>query len=101
MELLSFAKMMLSSAPHDPPNASATSASTCTGPPATGIFFSLPSAKNPIQRLSGDQNGFWACSVPGSGRAVTWLMERIQIMGSAVDEFATNTMARPSGDRAN
>jgi hypothetical protein len=34
------------------------------------IRFSLPSAKNPIDRLSGVQNGYLAPSVPASGRAV-------------------------------
>ena len=31
--------------------------------------FSFSSAKNPMDRLSGDQNGDVPCSVPGSGRA--------------------------------
>src|SRR5437016_6016523 len=33
------------------------------------IRFSLPPAKKPIDRLSGDQNGYLAPSVPGNGRA--------------------------------
>src|SRR5271169_5018677 len=101
IELASFAKMMLSSAPHEPPNGSATSASTCTGPAVIGTFFSFPSAKKPTQRLSGDQNGSCARSVPGSGRAATCSMERSQSIGSAPGELATNTMALPSGGEAN
>ena len=39
------------------------------GPPVTSTFFSSPSPgeKNPMKRLSGDQNGETAPSVPGSG----------------------------------
>ena len=39
----------------------------CGGPPVTSTFFSLPSAKNARNRLSGDQNGRVAPSVPASG----------------------------------
>ena len=34
-------------------------------------FFNIPSAKKPIQRLSGDQNGSWASSVPANWCAST------------------------------
>ena len=34
------------------------SASVCGDPPPMSIRFSLPSAKNPTDRLSGDQNGY-------------------------------------------
>ena len=34
-----------------------TSHTVCTGPPETSIFLSLPPAKKPIDRLSGDQKG--------------------------------------------
>src|SRR5205085_11933617 len=36
------------------------------GPPEASIFLSLPSAKKPIDRLSGDQKGYAAPSVPFS-----------------------------------
>lgn len=36
------------------------------GAPADRDFFSLPPAKNPMKRLSGDQNGYVASSVRGS-----------------------------------
>ncbi len=35
------------------------------------IRFSLPSAKNPTDKLSGDQKGYLAPSVPASGCAET------------------------------
>ena len=38
------------------------------GVPVTLAFFSLPPEKKAINRLSGDQNGCWPSSVPGSGR---------------------------------
>ena len=41
------------------------------GPPAIWTFFSLPSAKNPMNRLSGDQNGKVPPSVPGIGLAAS------------------------------
>ena len=49
-------------APPAPPNASHK---LCAGPPATAIFFSLSSVKKPMKRLSGDQKGKCALSVPG------------------------------------
>src|SRR5690349_20076638 len=36
------------------------------GPPEASILLSLPPAKNPMYRLSGDQNGAIAPSVPAS-----------------------------------
>jgi glucose dehydrogenase len=47
-----------------PPRGRGASHSVCGGPPFTGIFFSLSWAKNAIYRLSGDQNGNAASSVP-------------------------------------
>src|SRR5215472_108133 len=43
--------------PHEPPKETGASASVIGGPPRVSIFFSFSSAKNPSQRLSGDQNG--------------------------------------------
>src|SRR6476660_10022680 len=45
------------------------SQSTVGGPPVIATFFSLPEAKNAMNRLSGDQNGKAPCSVPAIGAA--------------------------------
>ena len=50
-----------------PPNARGASASTSGFPPSRSRRFSFPSAKKPIERLSGAQNGKLAPSVPASG----------------------------------
>ena len=55
---------------HVPLPASSALASACVDPSAMSIRFSLPSAKNPMDRLSGDQKGFIAPSVPGNGCTV-------------------------------
>src|SRR6266571_1587217 len=73
----------------------------CTAPPAAGTFFSFPSAKKPIQRLSGDHIGSWAFSVPANWRALTRSMDRSHNVGLAPGASALNTKAWPSGDRAN
>src|SRR6202023_755269 len=39
------------------------------GPPEASILLSVPAAKKPRYRLSGDQNGNEASSVPASGSA--------------------------------
>src|SRR6185436_2218737 len=39
-------------------------------PPASATFLTCPCARNPMKRLSGDQNSPAASSVPGSGRAI-------------------------------
>ena len=58
---------MVSRGPHVAPRKSLmVLLMTSTVPPAAGTLFSVPSAKKPIQRLSGDQNGSWASSVPAS-----------------------------------
>jgi hypothetical protein len=54
-----------------PPRATTpTSQSVRTGPPLASILFSLPSAKKPMLRPSGDQKGMLAPEVPASGFAV-------------------------------
>src|SRR5688572_16171772 len=61
-------KRMTPSRFHAPPPPKPTpSHNSCGGPPVAGTTFSLPSAKNPIDRLSGDQNGVRAPAVPGNG----------------------------------
>src|SRR5712691_9764422 len=87
----------------EPPPGLTTSASTTGGPLAAFTFFSFPPAKNPIDRLSADQNGNCARSVPGSGRAVTLENGRTQSIGipPLLASNATNVIWRPSGDAAN
>src|SRR2546427_4037142 len=48
------------------------------GPPDIAIFFSFPSAKKATNRLSGDQKGRAALSVPGTAWAVGEFRARIQ-----------------------
>ena len=55
---------------HAPPRGTgATDTSVFTDPPSMSMRFNVPSAKNPRDRLSGDQKGDDARSVPGNGRA--------------------------------
>ena len=53
-----------------PPRPFDASASSCAFPPGRSRRFSLASAKKPIARLSGAQNGNVAPSVLGRGWAV-------------------------------
>jgi hypothetical protein len=43
--------------------------------------YSVPFAKKPIERLSGDQNGNVAPSVPGSGSVDPLINERVHNFG--------------------
>ena len=66
-------------------------------PPSAGIFFSLPSAKNAIIRLSGDQNGVSVAVVFIKGRPSS------ESSGLTQSRFrpstpVPNTISRPSGD---
>src|SRR5262245_37173755 len=63
------------------------------------IRFSLLSAKNPIERLSGDQNGCWAPSVPVNARTVPESSARTHMRDRALS-VATNASVRPSGEIA-
>src|SRR5215831_5290473 len=72
-----------------PPKWTGASQRVCAGPPPTEIFFSLPPAKNPIYRLSGDQKGYAAPSVPGRGCAVALSNGRNQSCGAPPPD-ATN-----------
>src|SRR5262245_22371275 len=83
-----------------PPDPATALASTCGAPPTISTRFSLLSAKNPTEALSGDQNGYLAPSVPASGRAATESSGRTQ--SSDLPSFdAENTSRRPSGEMAN
>src|SRR5215831_1302827 len=62
---------IVSSAPHEPPRAVPTAQIAMGRPPDTVMRLSLKSAKNASERLSGDQKGYVAFSVPGRGCAVS------------------------------
>src|SRR5947207_15078098 len=81
---------------HVPPLVGPTVINVCADPPSTSSRFNLPSAKNPMDRLSGDQKGDDPFSVPFNGRAVVESSGRSQIL--EVPEVATKTILRPSGE---
>src|SRR5438105_3379119 len=70
-----------------------------SGEPVSRIFFSLPPAKKPTLRLSGDQKGVCPSSVPGSGVFDPDVRSRIQSC-EPVRERAGKTRSRPSGETA-
>src|SRR5207247_614683 len=72
----------------------------CGGPPVTSIFFSLPAAKNPMKRLSGDQNGRVASSVPESGCALIESSGRIHKRVFPEASVAAKAKRSPSGEIA-
>src|SRR5262245_10553092 len=86
---------------HDPPRGTAAVHSVLTGPPVASILFSLPPAKNPMKRLSGDQNGKAASSVPASGCALKASSGRTHKRLFPDDSEATNARRSPSGESAN
>ena len=55
---------------HVPPLGWTASHSICTGPPVAATLLSVPRAKKPRKRLSGDQNGLDAPSVSANCNAV-------------------------------
>src|SRR2546421_9721405 len=69
------------------------------GPPPMSIRFSLPPAKKPIDRLSGDQNGYLAPSVPVNGRASAESSDLSHSRGWPSPE-ATNVSCLLSGESA-
>src|SRR6476620_11442626 len=81
-----------------PPASAGAAANTIAGPPDASMVFNLLSAKNPSARLSGDQNGSPAPSVPGSGWAASESRERTQSMAFPIASTAGNARARPSGE---
>ena len=84
---------------HAPLCAPGAVASVRTDPPSTSSRLSLSSAKKPTDRLSGDQKGNPAPSVPASARADPDSRERShkREWPSAV---ATKAIVRPSGEMA-
>src|SRR5579862_5447648 len=65
--------------PHDPPRPRGASQMTVGESPVKSTVFTLASAKKPSERLSGDQKGKIASSVPESERASSEFIGRTQI----------------------
>ena len=70
-----------------------------TEPPSTSIRLSVPSAKKPIDLLSGDQNGASAPSVPGRVRGDSDRSDRTRSWLSGPEKLTKATVS-PSGDIA-
>jgi hypothetical protein len=62
------------------------------------MVFSLPSAKKPSERVSGDQKGKIAFSLPATARASSASMGRIQIAVLPSVLVAVNATVEPSGE---
>ena len=84
--------------PQAPPRPNGASAITCAEPPFKSTVFNFPSAKNPSERLSGDQKGKIAFSVPGTTRTTSESMGRTQIEVLPSALVAVNATLAPSGD---
>ena len=83
-----------------PPRPAVASARICGVPPLVSTFLSLPVAKNPMNRPSGDQNGNDAPSVPANGWAWTLSSGRTQICDGPPFVAATKARCCPSGESA-
>src|SRR5262245_59035977 len=68
-------------------------------PPSTGIRFIFPAAKKPSERLSGDQKGFEAPSVPATSRSSVEPRGRRKSC-CAMDVVTSMTSIEPSGEIA-
>src|SRR5690349_16291212 len=90
---------MTSSRFQEPPLEAGASAKTVTVPPAASTFLSFASAKNPTERLLGDQNGNMAPSVPEIGCAAVESRDRAHNMNLPSDVVAAKARRLPSGDR--
>src|ERR1700733_6390443 len=84
--------------PHAPPRPSGTSQTTSADPTSRSMVLSLLSAKNPRERLSGDQKGKNAPSVPGSACASSPFVGRTQRAVLPSAPVAANAMDAPSGE---
>ena len=68
--------------------------------PSGAIVFNLPSAKNPRDRPSGDQNGYDASALPAISRGTLESSRRTHSVGGRPAADATNATCWPSGDKA-
>ena len=93
------ANRIVSSRFHVPPIGDGALATSCTDPLSMAVRFSLPSAKNPIDRLSGDQKGSVPKSVPARGRPAVESSRRNHNCGRPSDVAAKTTFC-PSGEIA-
>src|SRR5215813_15269679 len=82
-----------------PPRPVGALASVCGAPPTMSARLSIPPAKKPIDRLSGDQKGNDAPSVSAIGSAVVDPNGRNQSC-DCPSTVATKTSLRPSGEIA-
>jgi hypothetical protein len=92
-------KMMVPFALQLPPRPSGASQRICIGPPLTDTLRSLPLEKNPRLRLSGDQKGKSASSVPSSASVRPVAISRIQSR-EPLGSPAMNASFLPSGEMA-
>src|SRR5579859_6603927 len=83
---------------HAPPRPQGALHTICDPPPAMSILSSLPATKKPIDRLSGDQKGYEAPSVPLTGWAVKVSSGRTQSIVLPDESLAAKTSRVPSGD---
>src|SRR5688500_20381933 len=84
---------------HVPPVATEARQSVTGEPPSSPTFFNLPLAKNPTKRLSGDQKGSDAPSVPSTGFASSPARERSHSW-TWLPVAAVKASHLPSGDNA-
>src|SRR6267378_6751068 len=84
--------------PHAPPRPKGASQTANAEPPLRSVVFNLPPAKKPSDRLSGDQNGKVAPSVPGSRCASGAFIGRTQTVFLPSGPVATKAIHPPSGD---
>src|SRR6266850_3011319 len=97
---MSGAKMIVPSLFQLPPRAMEVSQRLRGGPPCASTFLSLASAKKAMVRLSGDQNGKEAPSVPSRGRADRESSDRTHRSSFPSGLRATKVRRHPSGDTA-
>src|SRR5579872_2767113 len=92
---------MTPSRPHAPPRPNGALQSDCGGPPSTSTFDSLPFAKNPMCRLSGDQKGITAFSVPTNDFVESESSDSTHRSGGpSFGRLETKASSRPFGDKA-
>src|SRR6266542_228733 len=83
---------------HSPPVIRAASQSICELPPEISVFLSFPIEPNAIDRLSGDQKGSMALSVPGRSFVSCELRSLTYSMLFPSAEKAVNAIFCPSGE---